>query len=319
MTKAHNIHQNIPDHKKNLYVNDVVMSPEIELEENEKYLYKQKEITSTNVSDETGGSMEKVHFVLAITNKRILVRPEKGQKKVDEEFYKEIYISEIQKMYYGTKPNRKKIKLELKDREMIELPRCSYKKWQMKQISKFANLEETEWGTSETKSITKKIVGTIGATGSIILGIGFAIFGLIMAFTVVGICLGIGAFFAAGFLIWGGIKMGKHGFRAKREWEKKTSSKVDSTSSPSSNKQEKKREEGSKKSPTTDSPPLPPEKSEEPKEKHKKTSTQNVPPPPPESDKDLSESKYCKYCGSEINIDSKFCKDCGKKVVNDDE
>lgn len=311
MVKSQNIHKDLPDHKKNLYVNDVVTSPEIELEKNEKYIYKQKEITPTDVSEETRGPPQNVHFVLAITNKRILVRPEKGQKKVEEEFYKEVYLSEIQRMYYGTKPNRKKIKLELKDGQMIELPRCSYKKWQMKQISRFANLEETEWGTRKSKSITKKIVGTIGATGSIILGIGFAIFGLVMAFTVVGICLAMGAFFAAAFLIWGGIVMGEYGFRAKREWEKKTSSKVDSSPSSIPDKQDKQREGESKKSPSTDLPPPPPEKGEEPREKDRKASTQK-------SNKDTSESKYCKYCGTKININSKFCKECGKKVVSDE-
>jgi len=295
MVKIQNIYQGIPDHKKNLYVDDAVMSPEVELEGDEKYLYKQKEITPTDVSEETLGGREEVHFVLTITNKRILVRPEKGQKMVDEEYYKEIYFPEIRKMYYGTKPNRKKIKLELKNGKIIELPKCTHKKWQMKQISKFANLEKTEWGTSKTKSITKKIVGTIGATGSIVLGLIFILISIIMMLTVVGICLAIGGFFAGGLLIWVGVKMGEHGFRAKKEWVKKTSS-VDSTSLPSSNKQEKKLEEGSKKRPSIESPP----------------SAQ-------ESDKDSSGSKYCKYCGTEINIDSKFCKECGKKVVNDDE
>ena len=226
---------------------DVHMTPPVELSEDEKLLFK-KEGTPYNLYQ----PYRDVKQVLAITNKRVIVRPKQGETLPDEELWEknssevspdeelweknsfEVYHYQIEKMFYnkkggeGNKASRieikrgaegnKTLRIEISDGSVKSLPKAPAKREAMKYISDLANLKKVK--AEGESGIARKAVKKFGGRVLTLFGIGVIIVGILIAFTIILIPITIILLIIGVGIITARVK----GATSEKKWIKKESS-----------------------------------------------------------------------------------------------
>lgn len=304
---------------------DVQMTPPVELKEwqDEKLLFK-KEGTPYNIYQ----PYRDVTRVLAITNKRVIVRPKQGETSPDEELWEknsfDVYHHEIEKMYYNKRggEGNKTLRIEISDGSVKLLPKVPSKREAMKYIRDLADLKRVK--AEGESGIAGKAVKKFGGTVLTLFGIGLIIVGILIAFTIILIPVTILLLIIGLGIITAGVR----GATSEKKWVKKESSEtkdrkredLKSKKENSSKAREQTNVENQVQQQTSTNPPQ--QKSqqfEEQQPQQPPTQSQQTPPTSPESSTQQSQQqdgKPCPECDRPMRYVEQYerwyCDNCGK-------